>query len=588
MKTIISKSSIVLASLAAGVTGAMAQNQTNLLNAQRNNDRPNIVLVISEDLSPRFGCYGDNIARTPHIDALANEAVRFTNVHTMAGVSSPSRSGLITGAFQNFTNLMQMRSCQFDGGGYFAVPPANIKAYPELLRRNGYYTYCDIKFDYEFSDATEPGAFSIWNDTEASLGRPGGYKNVHAHKLNPVWREANLKGRPFMFNYNPQITHESGLFDSTDPNLQKWYVPSAQKWDTLRAMYNIIPTDPQKVNVDPFFMDTPNTRKEIARFYDNIQVMDQQVGQLIANLKKDGLWENTIFILTTDHGDCLPRSKRDGYNSSTQVPFIIHIPAKYRPAWLPANGAVCDRLVSFEDLTPTILGFAGVDTPSYMKGINLSEDNPRERKYIFANRARQAKAVWDSYFVQDTKYQYVRNLTKVPNGMELDYRNAVRTARDLNVAYKNGTIRPEMKSWYEERPVEEFYDLTKDPNEFNNVINNPAYRDIIQQLRDTLDQWRDGGNDGILLPEAKMRAELLDADGKQRITEQPIVTQDEINHKIYITNLTEYASIGYSVDGGKTYELYTKALLLPAGTTVYVKAVRYGWKECEPVIWKVL
>lgn len=587
MKTFLSKSSITLASLAAGVTGVMAQNPTCQLNAQQNSDRPNIVLIISEDLSPRFGCYGDPVARTPNIDAFANEGVRFTNVHTMAGVSSPSRSGLITGVFQNFTNLMQMRSCQYSGGGYFAVPPSNIKAYPELLRREGYYTYCDVKFDYEFSDSTDPGAFSIWNDTEESLGRLGGHKNINAHKLNPIWREANLKDRPFMLNYNPQITHESGLFDSKDPDLHKKFVPSAQKWDKLRAMYDIVPTDPKKVSVDPFFMDTENTRKEIARFYDNIQVMDQQVGQLIANLKKDGLWENTICILTTDHGDCLPRSKRDGYNSSTLVPFIIHIPAKYRPAWLPADGTTCNRLVSFEDLPPTILSFAGVEIPSYMKGINLSEDNPCERKYVFANRARQAKAMWNSYFVQDQKYQYVRNLTKDPNGMETAYRNALFTTRDLNAAYKNGTIRPEMKSWFEERPVEEFYDLTKDPYEFDNRINDPAYKDIIQQLRDTLDQWRDGGNDGTLLPESKVRAELLDINGKQRVTEQPFVTQDEINHKIYVTNLTENASIGYSVDGGKSYELYTKALQLPAGTTVYIKAVRYGWKECEPVIWKV-
>lgn len=564
-------------------SATMAQAQTNYLQPEQTGDRPNIVLVISEDLSPRWGCYGDPIARTPHLDALAREGVRFTNVHTMAGVSSPSRSGLLTGVFQNFTNLMQMRSCQYNQKqkqGYLAVPPSNIKGYPELLRRGGYFTYCDVKFDYEFSLPTDPGAFSLWNATEATRG--GGYKNVKSHTLQPVWRTLQLKGRPFMFNYNPQITHESGLFDSSDPDLQPYYRPTALLWDTLRAMYPIKPTNPKKVSVDPFFMDTKNTRKEIARFYDNIQVMDMQVGRLVDSLKADGLWDNTIFIITTDHGDCLPRSKRDGYNSSTHVPFIIHVPDKYRPAWLPANGQTTDRLVSFEDLAPTLLGFAGLPIPSYMTGIDLSKDNPRPRKYVFAERARQAIAQWQSYFVQDNKYQYVRNLTRDPNGMELDYRNAVRTARDLNKAYKNGTLRPEMKSWYEERPLEEFYDLTKDPNEFNNVINDPAYAKVIQQYRDTLDNWRDQGNDGTLLPEAKMRAELLDANGKQRVTQQPVITQDDVNHKVYLTNLTENASIGYSLDGGQTWDLYTKALKLPAGTKILVKAVRYGWKECKP------
>lgn len=568
-------------------SNSAAQSQQNL-DQQRNGDRPNIVLVISEDLSPRWGCYGDKVANTPNLDALAREGVLFTNVHTMAGVSSPSRSGLITGVFQNFDNLHEMRSCQYkrpDGtkGNYFAVPPSNIKAYPELLRRDGYYTYCNTKFDYEFSGPSDPGAFSIWNAW-------GDYNNLEDQKLNPMWRTLPLDGRPFMFNYNPQITHESGLFDSEDPDLQKWYKPSAEKWDEFRAMFNYEKTNPKKVSVDPFYLDTKNTRKEIARFYDNITIMDQQVGQLIADLKADGLWDNTIFIVTTDHGDCLPRAKRDGYISSTHVPMIRHIPAKYRPDWLPADGSSCDRMISFEDLTPTMLGFAGTEIPSHMRGIDLSKDNPRERQYVFANRARQAIAQWNSYFVANKQYQYVRNLTKDPNGKELDYRNAVRAARDLNKAYKDGTLaklRPEMVSWFEERPTEELYDLTKDPNEFHNVINDPAYSEIVKQFRNTLDEWRDQGNDGTLIPEERMRAELLDSNGQQRATEQPIITQDEVNHKVYVTNITENASIGYSTDGGRTWDLYTKALSLPTGTKLMVKAVRYGWKECKSLEYTV-
>ena len=128
--------------------------------------------------------------------------------------------------------------------------------------------------------------------------------------------------------------------------------------------------------------------------------------------------------------------------------------------------------------------------------------------------------------------------------------------------------------------------LTTDPNEFHNAIHDPEYKNVIKQFRDTLDCWRDQGNDGTLLPEAQMRAELLDQNGQQRVTKQPFVSQDSINHKVYVTNFTENASIGWSLDG-KTYELYTKALTFPAGTTLYVKAVRYGWKECEPVLFTV-
>lgn len=288
MNTNMQKAAAALACVTAGAAPAAAQEQAlNNLDAQRNGDRPNVVIVISEDLSPRFGCYGDKVAHTPNIDALAQEGVLFTNVHTMCGVSGPSRSGLITGVFQNFTNLHEMRSMQFSGGKYFAVPPAGIKAYPELMRANGYFTFADVKFDYQWTTPTEPGAFTIFNAVE----NPG-YTDVKCHTLRPVWRTLDLKGRPFYLNFNPQITHESGLFFSDDKTLPAYMVPGAKRWDELRAMYKYTPTDPSKVDVGPFFLDTPETRKELARHYDDIQVMDQQVGQLIANLKKDGLWDN--------------------------------------------------------------------------------------------------------------------------------------------------------------------------------------------------------------------------------------------------------------------------------------------------------
>ncbi len=575
--------SSVLASALAGTGGLMAQATNHNLDAQRNGSRPNIVIVISEDLSPRWHCFGDPVARTPNLDALAEEGVRLTNVHTMCGVSGPSRSGLVTGIFQNFTNMCHMRSCQYSKGPYFAVPQPDVKAYPELLRRSGYFTYCDVKFDYQFTTHSAPGAFSIFNEVEK------GYEDIHAHLLSPRWREYDMKGRPFYFNYNPQITHESGLFRSDDTQSPKFVAASGKKWDELRAMYKdrIVPTDWKKVSVKPFYMDTKASRKEIARFYDNIQVMDCQVGDLVKNLKADGLWDNTIFIVTTDHGDCLPRAKRDLYNSSTHVPMIVHVPEKYRPAWLGANGTENDRLISFEDLPVTFLNIADVKVPEQLHGINLAQDYPEKRDYIYATRARQAIAQWQSYAVQSNDFEYVRNLTDDPNGISIAYRNPLSTMKDLNKAHEDGTLPDSMKSWYEKRPVEEFYDLRKDPNEFRNLANDPAYASQINKFRKALDEWRDRGNDAMLMPEDSLRKSCLDEKGQQKVTLTPYVSQDEINNKVYITNLTDYASIGYSFDG-KFWELYTKAFAVPKGIDkVYVKAVRYGWKESPTTTFEV-
>ncbi len=568
----------LLTSLTAGASGLMAQQAKTDLSAQRNGSRPNIVMVISEDLSPRWHCFGDPVARTPNLDALAEEGVRLTNVHTMCGVSGPSRSGLVTGIFQNFTNMPHMRSCQYTKGPYFAVPQPDVKGYPELLRRSGYFTYCDVKFDYQFTTPTAPGAFSLFNEVEK-----GGYNDINSHLLNPRWREYDMKGRPFYFNYNPQITHESGLFRPDDPTMPKWALASAERQAQMREMYKdrIVPTDPKKVNTKPFFIDTKASRKEIALFYDNIQVMDCQVGDLVKNLKEDGLWDNTIFIVTTDHGDCLPRSKRDIYNSSTLVPMIVHVPDKYRPAWLGANGTANDRLISFEDLPVTFLNIAGVPVPEHLHGINLAQDNPEKREFFYVNRARQAAAQWQSYAVQDNDYEYVRNLSDDPNGFSLPYRNILSTVKDLNAAHDKGTLPEDMKSWYEKRPVEELYDLKNDPNEFHNLAADPAYAQQLARFRKALDNFRDRGNDAMLMPEDSLRKACLDENGKQKVTASPYVTQDEVNQKVYISSLTDGASIGYSFDG-KFWELYTKAFTVPADADkVYVKAVRYGWKESK-------
>lgn len=551
---------------------------TGLLHGEQKppHDRPNIVFILAEDLSPRFGCYGDEVARTPNIDALAKEGVRFTNVYTMAGVSAPSRAGLITGVYQNFTGLHNMRTRGYVDHPYRGVPPANVKAYPELLRKNGYFTYADVKYDYQFCfGPSDPGPFSIWTANGKS-------SNIEDQLLAPVWRQHDLKGKPFFINFNPQITHESGLF--TYEGVPEAHYGEVKGKEAIRTHYKIIPTDPSKVKVDPYWVDTEGTRNEIARFYDNIQIMDMQVGNVIENLKKDGLWENTILIVSTDHGDCLPRLKREGYESGIHVPFIIRIPDKYKPIWLGKAGSVNERIISFEDLAPTILGFAGVDIPEYMKGINLSQKNPKEREYTYAVRGRMDRVPdLRSYFVLGKGFQYVRNLSKTPNGVSIVYRDNLQTSKDLNIARAAGKLTPEQETWFRERPVEELYDLNKDPFQLHNIATNPQYKKILEEYRNKLDEWRNSGNDMTLVSESVMVKDLLDKNGQQCITLTPVAVQDEINKKIYISNRTENASIGYSFDG-KYWEIYNGSFTPPSNASqVIVKAIRYGWKESDTI-----
>ena len=569
---------LLLSSMISAMLIAPSVNAENThFQAQIRSERPNIILIATEDMNARIGAFGDKVARTPHLDALAKESVRFTHAFTMAGVSAPSRAGLITGVFAHTIGLQHMRTATRPEGAYVGVPPSWVKGYPELLRRSGYFTYNDTKTDYQFTRGhADVGPFSLWSEH-------GDYSNMDDLRVPVAWRNYDLQGKPFFMNFNPQITHESALF--TDNNTPPGFEYITKVWNELRSHYRYTPTDPASVVIEPWLVDTPDTRQELAQLYDNVQVMDQQVGNLIQALKKDKLWDNTIVIFTADNGDGLPRKKREGYDSGTHVPMIIHIPEKYRPAGWPANGSSDDRLISFEDLAPTLLGYAGVTVPGYMKGVDLSKDNAPRREYVYGSRGRMDNLKMRSLFVRDKNFQYVRNLDSTAGGASIPFREALRSMHDLVNARQNKQLNVAQQAWFAPRPAEEFYDLRKDPAQLKNVIADKAYSAEIARFRQAMDDWRDQGNDTNLIDEGQMVADLQDAKGRQRVTLLPVAVQDEVNHKIYLSNRTENASVGYSWDG-KTWQLYTGAITPPAGPSVLrFKAVRYGWQESPTGQW---
>ena len=158
-------------------------------------ERPNVLLFVAEDLSGRIGAFGDPVASTPHIDRLAREGVRYPNTFTTAGVCAPSRAALITGVHQISIGAQHMRTSTRPAGAYTSVPPPELKAFPELLRAAGYYTFVNQKLDYQFSGVLAgSGPFTIWDaeGPESWRGRPD--------------------GAPFFGMINLGETHESGVF----------------------------------------------------------------------------------------------------------------------------------------------------------------------------------------------------------------------------------------------------------------------------------------------------------------------------------------------------------------------------------------
>lgn len=529
--------------------------------------RPNILLLVAEDMSPHVGAFGDRVAVTPNLDKLAATGVRYTNVFTAAGVCAPSRAALITGISQIRTGTQHMRTSGGPLGSYKAVPPTNIKAFPELLRAAGYYTFTDSKLDYQFSSPMSgSGPFTIW-DAEGSDG------------TEHLWKDRD-DGQPFFGMINFGITHESGTFGQ----LGSW--PHSFTHLVMQVMrawgYGIQPeNDPVKAEqivLPPYYPDIPSVRREVARHYNNIHVMDQQVAKVLDQLRQDGLADNTIVIWTADHGDGLPRSKRELYDSGLKVPMIIYWPERLRPPQA-TPGSIETRLVSFIDLAPTLLALAGAQRPDYLEGQNFLDPTVAPNRYIFAARDRMDETMDRQRAVRDERFKYVRSwYPQQPGGHELAYRDNQAMTRDMRDLWRAGKLNADQARWFEAPGEEQLYDLRNDPFELHNLAGDPLYQAERARLRATLDEWLARG-DRSEQSEAEMVAGFLN-DGEQRVTPDPVIARD--GDRIRISSEVPGASIGYRLDGGR-WRLYTAPIEAGAAHDIEAKAVRYGWQESEVV-----
>ncbi len=526
-------------------------------------ERPNILVLMAEDMSARVGAFGDTVAVTPNLDRLAAAGTRYPNTFTTAGVCAPSRAAHITGMHQIAIGAQHMRTSSAPGGGYKSVPPPQVKAYPELLRAAGYFTFTDSKLDYQFSGPMSgSGPFTIW-DVEGSGGH---------------WRDRDDE-RPFYGLLNFAVTHESGVFRP----LGSW--PNSVMHFAMQVMRAVSRVgappveelvEPAAVTVPPYFPDTSTVRADIARHYNNIAAMDNEVGQLLAQLEEDGLADETIVIWTTDHGDGLPRSKRELYDTGIKVPMIIRWPEQYRPADAPPGG-LDTRLVSFVDLGPTILRLAGARVPAYMHGRDLVQGEPRT--YIYASRDRIDEVADRQRAVRDATFKYIRSwYPEQGGGHELAYRDNIDMMREMRALYAQGKLDSVQRRWFEGPGEEQLYDIDADPLELHNLAGDPGYAAQLERLRGALSAWQERVGDWSEQSEEAMVAGF-NPGGAVPVSAAPVIRSTQGRVQI---SAPDGASIGYRLDDG-AWRLYTGPFDPHGAAGVTAKAVRYGWIESETV-----
>ncbi|MGE9269827.1 MAG: sulfatase family protein, partial [Verrucomicrobiales bacterium] len=427
----------------------------------------------SEDNSADWiGCYGNKEAKTPNIDRLAASGALFEHAYSNAPVCAVARSTILNGAYAITQGTQHMRSRH-------PIPP-RYQPYVYYLKKAGYYCSNNSKTDYNF----EGNDKAIWD----ACSKSAHYKN-------------RPDGAPFFAIFNLTVSHESNLFpDKIKFNRKKGRIPKSPR------------ISPDKVTVPPHLPDLPEIRSDIAIYHDTITALDYQVGEILSELKKSGLSDDTIVFYYSDHGGITPRGKRYLKDTGVRVPMIVHVPKKWQSLTPFKAGQRVDEPVSFVDLAPTLLSLVGLETPEQMQGraflgSKRSEPAENEAELLYADRFDEIYGLRRG--ITDGRWKYIRrftpNLAAAPYSY---YQFGQQGWKAWRKAWQDGKLEGQLKQiWEPDQVVEELYDTDADPWEIKNLANDPAHRAKLAEMHGRLKSAMTAARDSGMIPEP-MFAEL--------------------------------------------------------------------------------
>ncbi len=402
-------------------------------------ERPNVLWITSEDNSPYLGCYGDPLAQTPNLDRLAAQGVRYRHAFANAPVCSTARTTLITGMYASSLGAHNHRS-------RVAIPD-HFQLYPGPLRAAGYYCSNNAKEDYNLAGARE-----IWDES-----------SHQAHYKN------RAPGQPFFAVFNLTVSHEGQV------------APKPGKTSFRIA--------PDRIPLPPYHPDTPVIRRDWVNFYDQMTLMDAQVGKVLTELEQSGLAESTIVFYYSDHGGALPRGKRNIHDSGTRVPLIVRFPKQWAHLAPAKPGEWVDDLVSFVDLPATVFSLCSVPIPAHYEGRPfLGEKRHAPREHVFLFRGRMDERYDTVRAVRDREFRYVRNYSPHrPWGQYYSYPFEVQPSmKSWFAEFTAGRCNATQAAYWQPKPSEEFYRLADDPHEVNNRIADPQFAARLARARAAL------------------------------------------------------------------------------------------------------
>lgn len=409
--------------------------------------RPNIVFLFSDDHSvPDLGCYGNETIRTPNLNALAAQGMRFDRAYVTSPQCSPSRASILTGRSPHAVGASRLH--------VDAYP--DTPSVPALLNAAGYHT--------------------------------GAYRKVHQGRIQKQFSFYGGNKAPLsqFFDERPRDKPFFLWFGSTDPHRD--YAPDAID----------PPHDPASVMVPLHLPDTPEVRRDIALYYDEIGRFDRECGELLALLDGRGLSENTLVIMSGDNGRPFPRAKATLYEPGIHVPLLARWPGQIEA------GRSTSALVSLMDLAATWLDIAGATIPEAMESVSLAPLMLREverlHDYLFCERNWHDN--WDPMrCVVGEQYKLIQNYRP-----EVGHLNSLDLLRSpsfeaIRALAKSAELK-EPHTWYlnDTKPRVELYDLVSDPGEWHNLADDSDQADRIATMQHALGRWMNATNDFLPPP----------------------------------------------------------------------------------------
>ena len=465
----------------------------------------NVVLLVTDDQGPDAGCYGNAVIKTPNMDALARAGTCFTHAFCTTASCSASRSVILTGLHNHANGQYGHQHAYHKFNSY-----ANIVSLPTWLGKAGYRT-------------ARCGKYHVAPTSVYSFDHV-----IPGHSRSPVAMANHCQefleeksDQPFFLYFCTSDPHRSGQIADEQPHQPNRFgnpKPDSQGYPGIKEVIY----DPQEVIVPGFLPDTPTCRAEIAQYYQSVSRVDQGLGRLIEILEQTGHWDDTLFIYISDHGIAMPGAKTTVYEGGLRSPCMVRNPYNKR------RGINTDAMVSWVDITPTILDFAGVlesernrvkpeilrqitkpaipsqNTDAFQEGsfhgrsflslLDKSHSNDWDRVYA-SHTFHEIQMYYPMRVVRRRRYKLIWNIA---SPLPFPFASDLWVAPTWQAQYKLGDHAPygaQTVGSYIHRPKFELYDIQADSHEGKNLVDQPQYAQVLANLQKEIRQFQHQTND---------------------------------------------------------------------------------------------